>query len=674
MSADRPAAGVEAAVLVAVAVVAAAAGVVWGGAEAAALLFGAHRPAGAGFTDALAALPRLPAHGADPRWAWPPPVAARLPGPVGYWAATAVVLAAAVVAGVAVLVWADRWGVGVQRRRRLGVDPEGRLARGWDLAPMWVSGPMPGRLVLGRVGRRLVATEDNQQPLDRAVRWPLRTSVGRRCGQRGSVVVLGPSQCGKTSALAVPAILEWAGPVVALSVKSDLMAATIACRRRLGEVRVFDPVDATWEPSTSWSPLRDAGTLAAARRAARSVANATEWTRQSGEMGFWVAAAEDLLAALFWVAAAAGLGMDAVAGWVQGMDQHGPRRLAVPLAAHADPGTAVEGRRVLEVYDGVWRSDAKQISSVYLTARQVIRPWQEPGVQATAAGPQVDLAWLTAPAPAAGNTLYLCADLDDADRLAPVLGGLLDDLFGQAYAAAGKDNRVLDPPLLVVIDEAGNWPLRNLPGRISTCAGLGIQLLLVYQSKAQLDAGYGPRADIVLANAATKVFFAGLSDDSTLRYAATLLGTEHVVQRSTTTDQAGLAGAGRRSLSQAPTRVDLLPASQLRQVAPGQALLVHHTLPPAHLHGRYWYLDPHLYALATGEHRSRRQLARRAGHRPGDAGDGGRGRAAVSVSRRAVTASGRSAVDRLSTGLGRFVVGRRRGVEGRQHDDERLRS
>jgi len=76
--------------------------------------------------------------------------------------------------------------------------------------------------------------------------------------------------------------------VVALSVKSDLMAATIARRRRLGGVRVFDPADVTVEPSTSWSPLREAQTLGGARRAARSIANATDWTGRSGEMGFWV--------------------------------------------------------------------------------------------------------------------------------------------------------------------------------------------------------------------------------------------------------------------------------------------------------------------------------------------------------------------------------------------------
>jgi type IV secretion system protein VirD4 len=625
----------EAAVAVVAAALAGLAAVIWAGAEAAAFLFGVHTRAGAGFVDSVAAVPALVSDPGDPRSAWPAPVAARLPGPVGYWAATVpLALAAAVLAGTAAALVA-RGRVGVRPRRRMGVNPEARFARSRDLLPLWVRGPAPGRVVLGVVrgatpgrarqaGRRLVATEDRTRPLDPAVPRLLRPLAERRRGPRGAVVVIGPSQCGKTAAFAIPAILEWSGPVVALSVKSDLMGATIARRRRVGEVRVFDPVDVTAEASATWSPLREAGTLSGARRAARSIANATDWTHGSGEMGFWTAAGEDLLGGLFWCAATSGMGMDTVVRWVLAMDQDTVRRLLEPLTENDDPRIAVEGTQVLEAFDGVWRSDFKQISSVYLTARQMIHPWQEPAVEESAREPRIDLDWLLAdnpPAPPAGggsprraNTLYLCADLDEAERLAPVLGGLVDDLMKQAYARAGKTNDPLDPPLLVVMDEAGNWPMRNLPGRISTCAGLGIQLILVFQSKAQVDAAYGRRADIVISNAITKVFFSGLSDESTLRYANSLLGTEHVTQRSTSVDVGGLAtaGTGRRNLSEAPLGADLLPASLLRQVRPGQALLVHNTLPPAHLHGRYWFLDPALHELATGQRHSRRRLARQA--------------------------------------------------------------
>jgi type IV secretion system protein VirD4 len=181
-----------------------------------------------------------------------------------------------------------------------------------------------------------------------------------------------------------------------------------------------------------------------------------------------------------------------------------------------------------------------------------------------------------------------------------VLGGLLGDLIEQAYErhAQDPDGRPVGP-VLVIVDEAGNWPLRNLAGLASTCAGIGLLLVLVYQSKAQIDAVYGRQADTVLSNCLTKIFFAGLSDESTLRYAETLLGSEHVVSRHVSADLAG-SGGGRRSVSESPVRTELLPMALLRQVRPGEALLVHNTLPPAHLVGRYWFRDPKLHLEAKG--------------------------------------------------------------------------
>jgi len=610
------------------------AGAVWAGAQLAGLLFGGHRLLPVDGRDTVLAIPTLAADPGRPAEAWPAAVAGQLPGPVGYWVATVPLL---MVAGllVAVLLAVTGQRVGVARRRRMGLDPEARFARLADLAPLLVSGPAAGRVVLGRVragGRvRLVATEDAARPLDAAVPWQLRRGAGARRSDRGAVLALGPTRCGKTAALAVPAILEWAGPVLALSVKTDLLGATEARRRAVGEVRVFDPAGATGRPGAGWSPLTAARRLSGARRAARSVAASTDWNAGgSGDMSFWASAGEDLVGLLFWLAAQCGLGMDSVVGWVTTQDKTTVLSLAGAFAEHLDPQVAAEGRQVNDALCAVWESDARQRSSVYLVARQMVRPWQEPSVQDSAIptpGAEIDLDWLLGTTPTAApaddlfglswlagqaepvrpmpasagvgervNSLYVCADLDDAERLAPVLGGLVDELLRDVYARVGRSGRPLDPPLLVVIDEAGNWPMRSLPARISTCAGLGVVLMLLYQSKAQIDAAYGPKADIVVSNAPTKIFFSGLSDRSSLDYAASLLGQEHIAARTVSTDSS--ASGGRSGLSEAPTRLELLPAALLRQVAPGEALLIHRTLPPVHLQGRYWFRDPELRRLA----------------------------------------------------------------------------
>ena len=87
--------------------------------------------------------------------------------------------------------------------------PSGRrLPTSGDLR---VRAPGGDRFILGRVGRTLVATE-----------------------ARHSVLVLGPTQSGKTTGLAIPALLEWDGPVVATSVKGDLVAHTRGFRAGSG--------------------------------------------------------------------------------------------------------------------------------------------------------------------------------------------------------------------------------------------------------------------------------------------------------------------------------------------------------------------------------------------------------------------------------------------------------
>ncbi len=63
-----------------------------------------------------------------------------------------------------------------------------------------------------------------------------------RAEQRHALVAFGPPQSGKSAGLAIPALLEWQGPAVASSIKTDLLAATLARRRRLGRGARVRPV------------------------------------------------------------------------------------------------------------------------------------------------------------------------------------------------------------------------------------------------------------------------------------------------------------------------------------------------------------------------------------------------------------------------------------------------
>ncbi|MEX0664725.1 MAG: type IV secretory system conjugative DNA transfer family protein [Acidimicrobiia bacterium] len=466
------------------------------------------------------------------------------------------------------------------RRRRLGSDTSARLARPGELAPLVVRARnRTGRFILGYVKRRLIATEAGT-----ARRRFGRTWRGR--GARSSVAIIGPTRCGKTAA-AIGGILDWDGPAVLSSVKTDLMAATIGWRRRLGEVRVFDPTGSTGHASAGWSPLRGAVRVSGAQQAARTLIDAGP--RTGGEnVDFFLRLAEQLLWPHLYVAAASGHTMRDVVRWIQ--TQASPQDTTSDLAvcAAALPGSSGEDAR--QALHATWSLDHRTRTSAYATAQTLLGAWTDPGVAGSGDFDELDLAWLLE----GSNTLYICAPLHHQLRLAPVFGGLLGDLVHQAYDHVNRTNAPLTPTL-IVLDEAANTPTRWLPQVASTCAGIGLLLVTIWQSKAQLDAAYGVLADSVLTNHATKLFFAGISDLPTLEYVSRLVGDEEITRMSATTDWQH----AKPSLTYSTQPGTLLPAHVLRQSRPGRALLVHGTLPPAELRTRPYFRDRRLRSRAA---------------------------------------------------------------------------
>jgi type IV secretion system protein VirD4 len=589
-------------------------GAVWAGAWLASLLTGG---GGIPFSAATDAAPRLPASLSEPSEAWVEPYASSLPAAPLYWFCTGLVAAAIGVVVALIVRWLSRSKVGTAKRRPLGVDGRTRFARRRDLEPLLTARPAAGRFVIAQFGRRLVATECPPAHLATPSRRLRRLRRRTRRGDRGAVALVGPSRSGKTTA-AVAGILEWEGPAVLSSVKADLLATTCGWRTSQGEVRIYDPTSSTSPKGASaqWSPLQQAGTVVGAQRAARALCDAAPRGGVEGGMDFWLAQAEILLSGLLFIAHHAHRDMDAVCEWVLTQarpGELGPGEVREALDALSVSNNAVVAHGGIEVAKAVvsvWEMEERTRSSIYATAQTVIWPWTDPGVAASSRSRKdkngrrlkftgVDLPWLLSGA----NTVYLCSPIEDQKRLAPAFGGLLNDLINQAYRHVAATGKPLDPPLLVVIDEAGNTPMRQLPEYASTLAGIGVLLVTIWQSLAQLEVSYGKAADTILTNHLTKVFYAGLSDPTSLQYIDRVLGEAEVDTRSHSAAERLNGGSDQFST----TRVPLAPAHVLRQMRPGDALLVHGTLPPAHVRTRPFYRSAHLAkrsAMSTDEKRS----------------------------------------------------------------------
>lgn len=489
----------------------------------------------------------------DPGRAWPAVARPLMPGPVLFYAVLAVFAIAA-----AALAMTGRRLVSML----LGSPASG--GSGWaslaDLRSLIVSGPARARLILGRVGSKLIAAEERQ-----------------------SVIVLGPTQSLKTTGFAIPSILEWDGPVLATSVKTDLLRDTITARSERGEVWVYDPTSSTEHRTSRWSPLSLCDDWRGAQRTAMWLAGASR-TDGSGlsDADFWYAAAAKLLGPHLFAAAHSGRTMADVVRWINTQEE---RQVREALQAAGVP-------EALDAATASWKRESRQKSSVYTTVETVLGAYEDPVVARSASGcdifPEILL-------DGSSRSLYVVSPSHEQRRLRPLFETLLQTVINYSFELSSRTGKPIDPPLLVVLDEAANIaPLRDLDTLASTAASHGIQLVSVFQDLAQVSTRYGERAQTVVNNHRAKIVLSGISDTQTLEYASRLLGDEEVMQASVTR-----GSHGARSTTESTTMRSIAPAHVLRSIRPGEGVLVYGHLPAARIHLRPWFKEKSLRPRVT---------------------------------------------------------------------------
>jgi Type IV secretory pathway, VirD4 components len=626
-------------------------GSVWAGAELAAITI-RHRLASITLADTTVALTRLPSHVVDPNRAWPARARHAIPGPIGYWAATAVVVGLSVTIIVIVArLWNQHDGEHRGRgfaRRVARANPSG-FARRHELALLTVGAPTFGRLMLGRVGRRLVAAEPQT-----------------------SLAVIGPTGCGKTAGFAIPALREWEGPVIATSVKTDLLDTTLPYRAARGRVWIYDPTGTSSKHKTSrWSPLAACGTWAGAMRVAAWLCEAAQPRNDTVTDGdYWYAQARKGLAPYLYAAAIADRPIRDVVRWIDRQERDQVETILSAISGYElalreileTPATVARGeairderqrvvieeiqdevgndddstawvrepvetwdlaiqevfhRRVQDAIDAqlaveyadeiakladtygtdggsdaliaaraLWGKEQRLKGSVYATIENVLAGYADPNV-AQAATTSADVASIDLAAWLTGDhTIYVIAPAHEQARLRPVLTVLVQQAIRTAYETANRNRGTLRHPLLVMLDEAGNIaPLRDLPTVASTARSHGISLVTIWQDLSQLKAIYADRARTVLNNHQAKLFGAGIADEITLEYVSRLVGE----QPHTDVNRSGDLHGPRRTITEHTTWRRSAPADTLRRLPRDQGILLYGNLAPIHLRLRPWY-------------------------------------------------------------------------------------
>ena len=565
MSARRDSGGggaSDAAVLVVVGLLAALAIGVWAWGGVAGALFGAGWPR---VTPGAVAgvLVHLPGRLGDPARAWPPAARRQLPGAAGVYGALALLAlgAAASLAGL------SRLGV-IDALCGTGTQAGARWARPGELRTLHGRGG--GRLALGRAGGRLLHAES-----------------------RHALVAFGPPQSGKSAGLAVPALLEWDGPAVASSIKTDLLACTERRRRSLGRVFVFDPFALSGRPGDTWSPLHGAMTWDGALEVAWRLAAAGEVESKGVEGGdFWAVAAEQRLAPLLHVAARSGAGMEAVVRWAYGQGARELDAAVSELAGSARDESELEDAHA--AYDALraFESQADRTrSSIEATAQGLLRAYRFRRVLRSARGCEITADRLLDER----ATLYLIGDAKASKLLRPIFLALLSEVVDRAYERATRGGGALTLPLLLCLDEAGNVaPLPNLAEVATTAPSHNIQLVSIFHDLVQARSRYGKAAETVVNSHRARMLLPGVADLETLRYFSGLAGEEE------TRDTTRTRGAGGENRTTGRRRRPLIAPEALRQLEAGEALLLYGRIPPTRVRLRMWFADRRLRRLARG--------------------------------------------------------------------------
>jgi type IV secretion system protein VirD4 len=491
---------------------------------------------------------RLAQHPGDPAAAWPQADRRLIPGPTGFYLTLLVLLILTVVLTnlgrraflrlQAVLPGGGQYGAVWATRHDLH---DLVVRRGTDLT---------GRIVLGRT--------------------PWRQTVASTL--RHSLLLFGPTLSGKTLSFVIPTVLRWRGPVIATSSKVDLLLATITRRRRRGRVYLLDPFRASGMPSIRWSPLVGSRSWAGALDMAYWLTQAASVSHSIQTAEFWETLAKNLLAPLLYAAAnKPGATMLTVVRWAneyQTADEVLAVFAAMEQADPDDPGPGLARSAFLASV----KADSRRKDSIYGTAQVLLDVYKYPAVAETASGCDIDREAFLRGYDSAGrpvdNTVFVFAPEHRQDQLRPLFEAFICWLIRAAedrYAATGT---ALDPPLLVMLDEAANIaPLRKLGTYASSLASQGVQLVAVFQNFGQIKDRYGTQASTIVTNFLVKVLMGATTDRELLDLLTYLISKEEVAQESLTY---GVDGA--RVATAAIRQRDLAPVHSLVQQRPGQAL------------------------------------------------------------------------------------------------------
>lgn len=412
-----------------------------------------------------------------------------------------------------------------------------------------------GRPSLSRASRRFGPWQQYAGYVGKAHGWLFPARIHTHFEQLR--LVIAPPQKGK-SAAAVGSIIDDPGPVVATSIRGDLIAASAGLRQQVGTVHIWNPEGAGSYGSTlTWNPVHGCEDKATADRRAGYMVESVE-TSGLDDASFWTDQASMVLAAYLHAGALAGGTMSDVYAWVLDED---PKPMHI-LEQH--PGAAEFAASTLRRYMAL---PDRTRAGVSTTLNGALRFMQSPVVAETlsVSGPgsfDID-AFLRSK-----DTLFLVVADATQSPLPPVFCALLAEIAHCARTAATRRGR-LDPPLTLELDEIGNTAPVPVAAWATWAAGSGIRIHVYVQSYAQLVKRWKDHgAETIWQSSDVKIVYSHTTENDLCKRVEAACGTARV--RRVTGRSSGQGGGQ----STGWENESVLPASALRELPRGRAVVI----------------------------------------------------------------------------------------------------
>lgn len=367
--------------------------------------------------------------------------------------------------------------------------------------------------------------------------WPIGTvrgALGRSCivrlpddRERAGVLVFGPPGMGKSSGVAIPAILSEADrppehrrSVVVGDPKSELTEVTLPTLTKSHITIVWDPTApaectaGTFDPLATLPPIDDDTFV----HQCRALADEWFWSTREGKHStdpFWVTMPRSVMQAVFltfhttWPDA----GFVDLGDWIRSITAEqfteAVKRSQYPYV-----------RQYAAMLDHLALAE-RALGGIFADIQMRFGILDDPRLRkAMQPGQAID--W---PAFVAKPTvLYLRLPLEESERLQPLISLFLACMYRQLITLSkAYDNNKLPREVRIVIDEFGALPrIYGMEVAVASLRSFGVGHLLFIQSMAQLQNHYDTAGRIILDCLVTKVCLGGAAQKDAQEFAGRL--------------------------------------------------------------------------------------------------------------------------------------------------------